>query len=201
MSISLICLENERSHDRVGPHPPGYKSGLITVLVDDCVSVCQLRFRTGEKPPFFPHGSGILSLYSLALPIVSWQSISGPPSEVWASVFVAPAQQKAESVADPHLTCSTFSFSFLVCISGNISPVHSLFSTSLIPPFVTAVSQIRPHSIKVITILPPLLRNRSAITWTKAPCYGFILLLGLARAESGFPHTIVQPFKCFIQAT
>ncbi len=163
--------------------------------------MCQLRFRTGEKPPFFPHGSGIVSLYSLALLKVSWQSISGPPSEVWANVFVAPAQQKAESVADPHLTCSTLASVSQSVFLGIFLPFIPFFSTSLIPPFVTAVSQIRPHSIKVITILPPLLLNRSAITWTKAPCYGFILLLGLARAESGFPHTIVQPFKCFIQAT
>lgn len=47
----------------------------------------------------------------------------------------------------------------------------------------------------------PLLLNRSAITWTKAPCYGFILLLVLAQSESGFQHTIVQSLRCFIQAT
>lgn len=108
------------------------------------------------------------------------------------------------SAAKSWLSCrSTFhTLHFSLCFP--VSPNHSLtlFSYSPHTSFcygcqskVCALSKGNYNSPLA------LLLNRLAITWTKAPCYGFIFLLGLAQAESGFPHTIVQPLRCFIRAT
>lgn len=114
--------------------------------------MCQLRSRKGEKPPFFPHGSGIPSLRPLpppALPKVSWQSITGPPSEVWARVLWLQCSKELTQL-QIRISLAYVSQSPQICI------FFPLLSPFLLPSYLLLLwlSVKCVHSIKVITVLP-----------------------------------------------